>query len=155
MANPKKCEVKVKLAVGTRILVYDANAIAELEDFFGKPVQQFMREIATGFGVSKLRVLLFYGLQSHHEDEFSTIKEAGAAMELGAKTADTLKEYGTGIFRALSLALTGKEPSERNGAPGSASGRARYGASRNRPRAPEPRVDEHQPGGGVLFRQSV
>jgi hypothetical protein len=86
-----------------RHLVYDLNAYAELEDYFGS-VEKALEELEKG-KMKTLRAVLWAGLV--HEDEALTIKDVGGLID-----ANNLQEVVEAIGNSLSVSLPDEESKE-------------------------------------------
>jgi len=103
MPNPKKAQVPITLSGETYLLRFDMNAVAELEATLGKPVHKIFGNLADDVGVNLMRTLLFHGL--HAKQPNLTVSDVGDLMQF-----EEMGSYGEAIGRAISLAVTGKEP---------------------------------------------
>jgi hypothetical protein len=105
VANKRRGEVEVKIAGKDRILVFDNNTIAELEDLFDKsPIavlaemgERMERDPAGGKIFSPLRALLWAGL--HQRTPGLKIEHVGKMM-IREEFADYLKACFDGVLAA-------------------------------------------------------
>jgi hypothetical protein len=84
MANPHRGQVALQAGERAYALSFSVNAICELEDALGQPVNQIARGMETPDQVrmSTIRALLWAALRDHHEDV--GLKQAGEiATEAG------------------------------------------------------------------------
>ena len=105
MANVHRGEVRLEIGGRDRVLRFDMNALAELEDRLKMPLSLIFNE--NNVGVRTIRECLFVGLR--HRDRKLTPKDVGDWMEF-----DRMTEYGEVIGQALALA-TGQDPKAATG----------------------------------------
>lgn len=110
----KPREVPITLAEGeVRHLLFDLNALAELEDAYGGHVTA-LNEVQTG-SFKAIRATLWAGLL--HEDPDLTIKEAGAMVSMGG-----METISNAIVDAFGVAVPTAPAPEQNPDSGSKDG---------------------------------
>lgn len=111
MANKHRGYVTIELDK-PRKLRYDTNALAELEDVFGKPLGELFQDqdVVKLAGVKTLRALFWAGLL--HEQPDLTIKQAGELMDYS-----DIQTIGEKVAEALQLAFGGEQGKNKKSGP--------------------------------------
>lgn len=104
MANKFKAEVEVEIGGKVRLLRYDMNSLAELEQMLGKPVMLIFDE--ENLGVLTIRAALTAGLRGGGMSRV-TQEQVGSWVDM-SKIEYLSKKMG----EALSLALGNEEDTE-------------------------------------------
>ena len=98
MANPNRGEVELKAGEETYTLVFDINAVCELEQMLDKGVNEIVVQMGR---VSVLRAMLWAGLRHNHK---VTIEQAGEIMQMAGAA-----ETAAMIQKATELAFPPKD----------------------------------------------
>ena len=98
MANPNRGEVALVIDGATYTLLYSVNALCNLEDRMGKPINEILATLGESTGLKSLRTLLHCGLSQRHPEVTELI--AGDLLSFGNSQAITAK-----IGDALALAF--------------------------------------------------
>ena len=96
MENKLRGKVEIDIGGSTRLLRYDMNALAELEQSLGKPVGKIFEE--DNIGIHVLRETLYIGLKAFNKK--ITPSKVGMWME-----PDKLEYYGEIVGSAVAVAM--------------------------------------------------
>lgn len=121
MANPMKGEASAVLGDGTSLtLVYDFNALCEVEEAAGKSISEVLAEISKGSPrLSTARALVFGGLRARHPE--MTLEEVGPLiMSDGQALTEAMQKALLAAFPNAEGKKAGNAPKPRRGT-GSAS----------------------------------
>lgn len=100
MANQYKGEVTINVGGNEKVLLYDMNALAELEDRFECDLDQLIEVFENSISIKKIRTFLWAGLI--HENEDLTEKEVGSWI---GKADTPIKAVIEKMGDALKLAM--------------------------------------------------
>lgn len=95
MANPHRGEVGIEIGGKERILKYDMNAIAEMEEHLGASVMSIF-DGGGNVGLRQIRALLYFGMKGG--DQSLTLKKVGEMCEM-----PKLGYYTEKILEAITL----------------------------------------------------
>jgi hypothetical protein len=90
-------KVRVELFDKPRNLLFDVNAIADVEEVLGKGIGEVFKEENAGF--SMIRALLCHGLK--HEDQSMTPTRAGKMMQKALESGVSLQEIMEKVTEAI------------------------------------------------------
>ncbi|MEP6827917.1 MAG: hypothetical protein ABJA10_07565 [Aestuariivirga sp.] len=105
MANENRGEVALVLGEATYTLLFSVNALCNLEDRMGKPINEILSSMGENTGLKMLRSLLQCGLSQRHPEITEAI--AGDLLSFGNTQVVTAK-----IGEALALAFPAPTGSE-------------------------------------------
>lgn len=127
MPNAQKCEVLIDLD-RPRVLRYDLNALAELEEATGKTIGELFGKEVSSYGIDKLRKILWAGLiaddPSLLRDPREGVRKVGRLIEEapGADLKEKLLSISRKINEAFALAWGPGKGSDPQGPPESPAG---------------------------------
>jgi hypothetical protein len=96
--------VSIELGGKTRTLVYDFNALVELEEKIGVGIQDFMKMVTTGARLKDLRGILWAGLI--HDEPGLTPEGVGAMIT----SLSDFTAIGQSVKAAMEAAFPAPEP---------------------------------------------
>ena len=87
-------------------LHYDINALCAVEAVSGKQIDEVLGELESKPGMSAVRMVLYAGLQGHHEDEVPTEKAAGQVLQAALIHHGDFNSVASVVFDAIRAGLS-------------------------------------------------